>query len=303
MIDKDHPLVPKNPDGVARIIVLGRLSEPNETEAETLATIESSLAAAVGSQPNSAAPTHRLLANSGARLWGKSPNVTFVQDTNGNSIWQMQTFWGHTAEMMRTLERLSRKELAGEPFTVEESGMLRKTIASKESGDRDYDHSRDYSGWYCQLLYPRPDGIDKWHPTVADVHTDPNGAEILEYQQLVRQVIVADHVFQYAADLVRATRPKDKGVPKFVPELIAWGAGPRASQYLILGGKARAILKGRLHVTTDDIREIAHPVLRHRLVTTFNADAEGVTTDQVISRLLDAVPPPQKAAVQSMRRV
>lgn len=180
MIDKDHPLVPKNPDGVARIIVLGRLSEPNETEAETLATIESSLAAAVGSQPNSAAPTHRLLANSGARLWGKSPNVTFVQDTNGNSIWQMQTFWGHTAEMMRTLERLSRKELAGEPFTVEESGMLRKTIASKESGDRDYDHSRDYSGWYCQLLYPRPDGIDKWHPTVADVHTDPNGAEILE---------------------------------------------------------------------------------------------------------------------------
>jgi MoxR-like ATPase len=122
-------------------------------------------------------------------------------------------------------------------------------------------------------------------------------------QELVRQVVVADHVFQYAVDLVRATRPRESDTPKFITDLLAWGAGPRASQYLILGGKARAILMGRLHVTTDDIREIAHPVLRHRLITTFNADAEGVTTDQVITRLLDAVPPPQKAAVQSMRRV
>jgi MoxR-like ATPase len=126
---------------------------------------------------------------------------------------------------------------------------------------------------------------------------------ILKMQDLVRQVVVADHVFQYAVDLVRATRPRENEAPKWVSDLIAWGAGPRASQYLILGGKARAILFGRLHVTTDDIREIAHPVLRHRLVTTFNADAEGVTTDQVITRLLDALPPPQKAAVQTMRRV
>ena len=95
---------------------------------------------------------------------------------------------------------------------------------------------------------------------------------------MVRQVVVADHVFAYAADLVRATRPREPGVPKFVPELVSWGAGPRASQYLILGGKARAILHGRLHVTTDDIRDVAYPVLRHRLVTTFNADAEGITT-------------------------
>jgi MoxR-like ATPase len=130
-----------------------------------------------------------------------------------------------------------------------------------------------------------------------------DGPTILKMQDLVRQVVVADHVFQYAVDLVRATRPREPNTPKFITDLIAWGAGPRASQYLILGGKARAILMGRLHVTTDDIREIAHPVLRHRLVTTFNADAEGVTTDQVISRLLEAVPAPQKAAVQSMRRV
>jgi hypothetical protein len=99
---------------------------------------------------------------------------------NGGRIWQMQAFWNHTTDMMRTLERLSRKELAGEPFTAEETSMLRKTIANKQSVDRDYDHSRDYGGWYCQLLYPQPAGIDKWHPTVSDVHTDPNGGEVLE---------------------------------------------------------------------------------------------------------------------------
>src|ERR671938_163170 len=123
-----------------------------------------------------------------------------------------------------------------------------------------------------------------------------DGDQILRLQDVVRQVVVADHVFSYVADLVRATRPREPGVPKFVPELLAWGAGPRASQYLILGGKARALLHGRLHVTTEDIREVAHPVLRHRLVTTFNADADGVTTDMVVSRLLETIPLPQKEA-------
>jgi MoxR-like ATPase len=87
-----------------------------------------------------------------------------------------------------------------------------------------------------------------------------------------------------------------------VPELIAWGAGPRASQYLILGGKARAILHGRLHVTTDDIREVAYPVLRHRILTTFNADAEGISPDDVIKRLIDSVPLPQEEAAARVRR-
>jgi MoxR-like ATPase len=123
-----------------------------------------------------------------------------------------------------------------------------------------------------------------------------DAAAILRLQDVVRQVVVADHVFSYAVDLVRATRPKESDAPKFIPDLIAWGAGPRASQYLILGGKARAILHGRLHVTTEDIREVALPVLRHRLVTTFNADADGVTTDAVIGRLLQTVPLPQKEA-------
>jgi MoxR-like ATPase len=128
-----------------------------------------------------------------------------------------------------------------------------------------------------------------------------SGEQILQLQDVVRQVVVADHVFTYAADLVRATRPRETGVPKFVPELVSWGAGPRASQYLILGGKARAILHGRLHVTTDDIRAVAFPVLRHRLVTTFNADAEGVTTDDIIKRLIEAIPLPQETAAKAMR--
>jgi MoxR-like ATPase len=129
-----------------------------------------------------------------------------------------------------------------------------------------------------------------------------SGDQIQRLQEVVRQVVVADHVFEYVADLVRATRPREQGVPKFIPELIAWGAGPRACQYMILGGKARAILNGRLHVTTDDIRAVAYPVLRHRLVTTFNADAEGITTDEIVRKLLQAIPLPQEQAAATVRR-
>ena len=129
-----------------------------------------------------------------------------------------------------------------------------------------------------------------------------DGKQIMRLQETVRQVVVADHVFAYSADLVRATRPKEPNAPKWIPDLIAWGAGPRASQYLILGGKARAILHGRLHVTTDDIREVAYPVLRHRLMTTFNADAEGISTDEVIRRLIETVPLPQEEAAARVRR-
>src|SRR5262249_60993886 len=110
--------------------------------------------------------------------------------------------------------------------------------------------------------------------------------EILRLQEVVRQVVVADHVFAYAADLVRATRPREPNVPKFIPELVAWGAGPRACQYLILGGKARAILHGRLHVTTDDVKSVAHPVLRHHLVKTFNANADAMPTCTTTELLL-----------------
>src|SRR5436305_11896819 len=155
--------------------------------------------------------------------------------------------------------------------------------------------------------YPSRDeemDIMKRTTSLASAFPEPflDADQILKLQEVVRQVVVADHVFAYAADLVRATRPREKGVPKFVPELLAWGAGPRASQYLILGGKARAILHGRLHVTTDDIKAVAHPVLRHRVVTTFNADAEGITPDQIVDRLLEAVPLPQKEAAAKAKR-
>ncbi len=128
----------------------------------------------------------------------------------------------------------------------------------------------------------------------AEVEHVLSAERILRLQELVRQVVVADHVFEYAADLVRATRPGEVGTLPFIKEHVSWGAGPRASQYLILAAKARALLHGRLHATTQDVRALARPVLRHRLLTTFHADAEGVTTDDIVGRLLDAVPLPQE---------
>ena len=117
-----------------------------------------------------------------------------------------------------------------------------------------------------------------------------DGESIQKLQQIVRRVPVADHVYHYVRDLVRATRPGEPGAMPFVNDLIQWGAGPRASIYLILAGKARAILHGRVHVTTDDIVQVAHPVLRHRLLTPYSAEASGMTSDKVIDRLLKEVP-------------
>jgi MoxR-like ATPase len=116
-----------------------------------------------------------------------------------------------------------------------------------------------------------------------------SGEQILRLQDTVRRVPIADHVIQYAMRLARATRVRTQEAPDFVREWISWGAGPRASQYLILGGKARAILHGRHHVSTEDIAAVAHPVLRHRIVTNFNAEAEGVTTDKIVDLLLEHV--------------
>ena len=114
--------------------------------------------------------------------------------------------------------------------------------------------------------------------------------EILKLQQLVRQVPVSDHVVRYALSLVRQTRVGSDGVPDFVDELIGWGAGPRAVQFLILGGKARALLEGRFHVQVEDIQHLAKPVLRHRVVVNFSADSDGITSDDVIDRIVDATP-------------
>lgn len=112
------------------------------------------------------------------------------------------------------------------------------------------------------------------------------GSRLIQLQELVRRVPVGEHVFQYVLDIIRATRPNEAGASDFVRHWLSWGAGPRAGQYLILAGKARALIHGRLHVTLEDIQEVAAPVLRHRLIPSFNAEAEGIAVEQIIARIL-----------------
>ncbi len=123
------------------------------------------------------------------------------------------------------------------------------------------------------------------------------GDEIIQYQHTVRKVPVPDHVMEFVLDLARKARPKQGEELPFAQELIAWGPGPRACQYLVLAGKVRAILRGRFHVTIDDIEALAYPVLRHRIVPTFNAEAEGITVDDIIKKILEAVPRGEPARV------
>jgi MoxR-like ATPase len=116
------------------------------------------------------------------------------------------------------------------------------------------------------------------------------GEQILDLQRLVRRVPVTDHVINYTLALVRQTRVGEPGVPRFIRDWLSWGAGPRAVQYLILGGKARALLHGRAHVQCEDIQALAYPVLRHRILTNFTATSEGITTDTVVEKLLKETP-------------
>jgi MoxR-like ATPase len=113
-----------------------------------------------------------------------------------------------------------------------------------------------------------------------------SGADILRLQDIVRRVLIGDDVIGYVLRLTRSTRVSKPESPQFIKDLLAWGAGPRASQYLILGGKVRALLHGREQVSKEDIQAVAHPVLRHRIITNFSAEAEGITPDKIIDRLL-----------------
>tara|TARA_B100001971_G_scaffold202936_1_gene217269 strand:+ start:2928 stop:4088 length:1161 start_codon:yes stop_codon:yes gene_type:complete len=124
----------------------------------------------------------------------------------------------------------------------------------------------------------------------AEIRSVISGAEIVQCQEIVRRVPVPDHVNAYVLDLVRRCRPDDVEALPFTRELISWGPGPRACQQLVLGGKVRAILKGRPSVTSEDIAALAHPVLRHRILPTFNAEAEGITVDHIIDKVLQSVP-------------
>ncbi len=122
-----------------------------------------------------------------------------------------------------------------------------------------------------------------------------DGPAISRIQEIIRRVPVSDHIIQYAMRLVRATRVLEGNVPDLVRDYVSWGAGPRACQYLILGGKVRSLLHGRYHVSTEDIQAVARPVLRHRVVTNFNADAEGITVDKIVEKLLEIIPAKESA--------
>ena len=114
-------------------------------------------------------------------------------------------------------------------------------------------------------------------------------AEIASYQELVRRVPVADNVVEFAVKLVRATRPDSENAPDFIQHSVDWGAGPRASQYLVLGAKAKAILEGRPTPNTNDIRSLGLPILRHRVLPNFNAEAEGLKVDDILNQLLETI--------------
>lgn len=133
--------------------------------------------------------------------------------------------------------------------------------------------------------------IDRTTSTVsAEITPVVTGEEIMDCQATVRLVPLPEHVKEFVLDLVRAARPKDEGSAAWVKDMIDWGPGPRACQQLVLAAKARAIMHGRHHVTRDDVEALAYPVLRHRIVPTFNAEAEGVSVDDLITRLLKEVP-------------
>src|SRR5215210_2098958 len=114
--------------------------------------------------------------------------------------------------------------------------------------------------------------------------------KIIQLQELVRRVPVGEHVYNFALDIARATRPNESGASDFVRHWLSWGAGPRAGQYMILAAKARALMRGRLHVMTEDVEAVAPPVLRHRIIPNFNAEAEGITGEQIIQKVMGLIP-------------
>ncbi len=128
-------------------------------------------------------------------------------------------------------------------------------------------------------------------PGEGEVKALMDADDILQLQEIVKRVPVGDHVIDFAADIARATRPNAGEAPEFVKEMVGWGAGPRAGIALVSAAKAHAVLRGRFHATTQDVAAVAHPVLRHRVLTTFNAEASGVTSDSIVEMLLEHLKP------------
>ncbi len=155
-----------------------------------------------------------------------------------------------------------------------------------------------------RVPYPTADEeLEILRQTTGNVSAQPaitlTAEQILAVQELVRKVPVPEHVFIHARDIVRASRPAQPEATTLVKKCVSWGAGPRAGQSLILAAKTRAVLDGRFVATLADVRHVAGPVLRHRIVTTFHAEAEGIDPDKVVAHLLEAItPPPEKAAAR-----
>jgi MoxR-like ATPase len=126
-----------------------------------------------------------------------------------------------------------------------------------------------------------------------ELKTVMSGKDIIRVQEIVRKVPAAEHVVRYAVELVRSTRPDDISCPESIRGWINWGAGPRASQYLVLGAKARAVIHGRYHISCEDIRAVAKPVLRHRILTSFSAEADGIDSLRIIDELLNSIAVPE----------
>lgn len=120
-----------------------------------------------------------------------------------------------------------------------------------------------------------------------------SGEDVIRLQEIIRKVPAADHVVRYAVELVRSTRPDDDSCPESIKKWVSWGAGPRASQYLVLGAKARAVMYGHYHISCDDIKAVAKPVLRHRVLTSFTAEADGITSLNIIDELIKIVKAPE----------
>jgi MoxR-like ATPase len=118
------------------------------------------------------------------------------------------------------------------------------------------------------------------------------GSDLVSFRSIVQSVPIAEDVARYAVRLAATSRPQQAATPEFINEWVSWGAGLRAGQYLVLGAKVKALLDGKSHVSIDDIRHVAHPVMRHRILINYRAEADGISTEQVIDRLLETVQPP-----------
>jgi len=197
------------------------------------------------------------------------------------------------------LEAMQEKKVsaAGTDYTLEEPFFVLATQNPIEQEGTYPLPEAQLDRFFFNILvgYPSWDEeiqIMKQVTSAADPSLEPalTQEEILSLQSVVRRVPVADHIYHYAARLVRATRPDEEGAPDFVRSWLSFGAGPRAGLFLIQASKARAILQGRVHASIDDIRAVALPILRHRIISNFAAQSEGLTSDDIVQKLLETIP-------------